>query len=90
MTAQRQAHASNYMNWAKTQSRAPFNLATSGLDNLELSELDVKIEDLALTGTSGYGYPPLLEAIAGRMNVGVDCYRDRHFASESFGDGRHR
>lgn len=72
MTAQRQAHASSYMNWAKTQSRAPFNLATSGLDNLELSELDVKIEDLALTETSGYGYPPLLEAIAGRMNVGVD------------------
>jgi aspartate/methionine/tyrosine aminotransferase len=60
------------MNWAKTQSRAPFNLATSGLDNLELSELDVKLDDLALTGTSGYGYPPLLEAIAKRMNVGTD------------------
>jgi aspartate/methionine/tyrosine aminotransferase len=72
MTAQSQAHASNYMNWAKTQSRARFNLATSGLDNLELSELDVKIEELAITGTNGYGHPPLLEAIAGRMNVGVD------------------
>ncbi|MBA2702956.1 MAG: pyridoxal phosphate-dependent aminotransferase [Blastocatellia bacterium] len=72
MTAQREAHVSDYMNWAKTRSRARFNLATSGLDNLELSELDVKLEDLALTGTSGYGYPPLLEAIAKRMNVGTD------------------
>ncbi|HEX3280988.1 MAG TPA: pyridoxal phosphate-dependent aminotransferase [Pyrinomonadaceae bacterium] len=72
MTAQREVHASNYMNWAKTQSRATFNLATSGLDNLELSELDVSLEDIALTGTSGYGYPPLLDAIAKRMEVGTD------------------
>jgi aspartate/methionine/tyrosine aminotransferase len=72
MTAQREPHASTYMNWAKTQSRAPFNLATSGLDNLELSELDAKLDDLALTGNDRYGYPPLLEAIAKRMNVGAD------------------
>src|SRR6476620_11183635 len=63
---------SEYMNWAKTQSHARFNLATSGLDNLELSELDVKLDDLALTGSDRYGYPPLLDAIARRMNVGTD------------------
>ena len=28
MAAQREAHASDYMNWAKTRSRARFNLAT--------------------------------------------------------------
>ncbi len=72
MTAQREAHTSDYMNWAKTRSRARFNLATSGLQNLELSELDVKLDDLELTGTSGYGYPPLLDAIAQRLSVGVD------------------
>jgi aspartate/methionine/tyrosine aminotransferase len=72
MTAQREAHASNYMNWAKTQSRATFNLATSGLDNLQLSELEVKLADLALTGADSYGYPPLLNAIAKRMDVGAD------------------
>ncbi|MDQ1639941.1 MAG: hypothetical protein QOF62_3280 [Pyrinomonadaceae bacterium] len=72
MTAQREAHASNYMNWAKTQSRARFNLATSGLDNLELSALDVELGDLALTGADSYGYPPLLNAIAKRMDVGAD------------------
>ncbi|MGI8837525.1 MAG: pyridoxal phosphate-dependent aminotransferase [Pyrinomonadaceae bacterium] len=71
MTAQREAHTSDYMNWAKTRSRARFNIATSGLQNLELSELDVKLDDLELTGTSGYGYPPLLNAIAQRLSVNV-------------------
>lgn len=72
MTAQRATHASDYMNWAKTRSRARFNLATSGLQNLPLSELDVKLDDLELTGMSGYGYPPLLDAISRRLNVSVD------------------
>jgi aspartate/methionine/tyrosine aminotransferase len=72
MTVQRQAYASDYMNWAKTRSRALLNLATSGLDNLMLSELDVSLNDLELTGTSGYGYPPLLDAIAKRLKVPTD------------------
>ena len=72
MTAKREAHTSDYMNWAKTRSRARYNLATSGLDNLELSELDVKLDDLALTGTAGYGYAPLIEAIAKKLRVGTD------------------
>ncbi len=66
------SHASEYMNWAKTRSRARFNLATSGLDNLQLSELDVTLNDLELTGTSAYGYPPLVEAIAKRLDVTTD------------------
>src|SRR6185436_1783407 len=45
---------------------------TSGLQNLPLSELDVKLDDLELTGVSGYGYPPLLDAISRRLNVNVD------------------
>ena len=72
MTAQRQAHASDYMNWAKTRSRARFNLATSGLDNLALNDLNVSLGDLELTGTDSYGYPPLLEAIAKRLKVHTD------------------
>jgi aspartate/methionine/tyrosine aminotransferase len=72
MTVQHQAYASDYMNWAKTRSRARFNLATSGLDNLMLSELDVSLKDLELTGTSGYGYPPLLDAIANRLSLPTD------------------
>ncbi|HEX9630382.1 MAG TPA: pyridoxal phosphate-dependent aminotransferase [Pyrinomonadaceae bacterium] len=72
MTAQREAHGSDYMNWAKTRSRARFNLATSGLDNLELNDLNVSLNDLELTGADGYGYSPLLEAIAKRLNVQKD------------------
>ncbi len=68
----RDAKASQYMNWAKTRSRARFNLATSGLDKLELNDLNVSLNDLELTGTDGYGYQPLLEAIAKRLNVHMD------------------
>ncbi|HKP46493.1 MAG TPA: pyridoxal phosphate-dependent aminotransferase [Pyrinomonadaceae bacterium] len=66
------ANRSQYMNWAKLHSGARFNLATSGLDNLSLRDLDFKLEDLELTGSDRYGYPPLLEAIATRLKVGKE------------------
>lgn len=58
-----EAHAA-YMEWAKLHSGARFNLATSGLPHLPLRDLRVRLEDLELTSDAGYGYPPLLEAIA--------------------------
>ena len=64
---------SEYMHWAKTSSSAPFNLATSGLENLKLRDLRVSIDDLEITGDSGYGYPPLISALAGRFRVDQDC-----------------
>ena len=66
---ERRARASQYMHWAKTRSRARFNLATSGLANLKLEELQVSLDDLELTGESGYGYPPLLSLLAERFRV---------------------
>ena len=54
---------SRYMEWAKTCSTARFNLATSGLTNVLLSEFPVQLEELEITG-GGYGYAPLLERIA--------------------------
>lgn len=72
MTAPREAHASEYMHWAKTRSRALYDLATSGLRNVKLSELDVSLEDLEITGVSGYAYEPLQEAIAARLKVEVE------------------
>lgn len=72
MTAILETHSSDYMHWAKTRSTARFNLATSGLRNTKLNELDVKIEDLEITGENGYGYEPLKHAIAFRLNVGVE------------------
>jgi aspartate/methionine/tyrosine aminotransferase len=57
------------MHWAKTRSGARFNLATSGLANLTLKELDVSLDDLQITGEGGYGYQPLIQMIAERFRV---------------------
>ncbi len=73
MIAARQAMGSEYMHWAKTSSRAPFNLATSGLANLKLQELQVSIDDLEITGNSGYGYAPLISTLADRYRVDPEC-----------------
>ena len=68
MTAARQVMSSSYMNWAKTSSSARFNLATSGVGNLKLSELRVSLDDLEITN-GGYGYQPLIQAISDRYRV---------------------
>ena len=64
---------SEYMHWAKTRSRARFNLATSGLDNLSLKDLRVSLDDLEITGTTGYGYEPLIRALAERHQTETAC-----------------
>lgn len=68
MTAAREVMTSSYMNWAKTSSVAKYNLATSGLGNLKLSELRVSLDDLEITN-GGYGYRPLMDLIATRYRV---------------------
>jgi aspartate/methionine/tyrosine aminotransferase len=72
MSGTRQVRASDYMHWAKTRSSARFNLATSGLGNLPLTDLQVRIEDLELTRGGGYGFEPLQQALAQRLNVSAD------------------
>lgn len=67
----REVISSSYMNWAKTSSTAKFNLATSGLGNLKLSELRVSLDDLEITN-GGYGYQPLMQLIADRYRVDTD------------------
>src|SRR4029077_15434204 len=41
---------SDYMHWSKTQSRARFNLATSGVAAYPLRELPVDLEKLEING----------------------------------------
>jgi aspartate/methionine/tyrosine aminotransferase len=60
---------SAYMDWAKLHSSAKHNLATSGMVNLPLAELDVDLEELEINGPTIYGYEPLLETIARRYRV---------------------
>jgi aspartate/methionine/tyrosine aminotransferase len=68
-----EAH-SPYLVWVKTQHKAKYNLATSGVSNLPLSKLPVRIEDLAISGqTPGYGYAPLQESLARHTGVSKDC-----------------
>jgi aspartate/methionine/tyrosine aminotransferase len=61
--------SSEYMHWAKTRSRARFNLATSGLANLKLADLEVSLDDLEITTETGYGHPPLLQLLAQRFQI---------------------
>ena len=63
---------SEYMHWAKTQSRARFNLATSGVGAFPLGELGV-LPPLEINGDNSYGYAPLKRAIAERHGVDEDC-----------------
>jgi aspartate/methionine/tyrosine aminotransferase len=60
------------MIWAKTRSRARFNLATSGIPGYPLAELGVRIEELEINGPGGYGYTPLREAISDEYGVPVE------------------
>jgi aspartate/methionine/tyrosine aminotransferase len=59
------------MEWAKTRSTARFNLATSGLTSVPMTEFPLQIEDLEITG-GGYGYGPLLERISRHTGAPVD------------------
>ena len=66
--------SSVYMLWAKTRTHAArFNLATSGMPNYPLADLDVSLSDIELSGPSLYGYEPLQRAIAAKCNVAPDC-----------------
>ncbi|HEV2447853.1 MAG TPA: pyridoxal phosphate-dependent aminotransferase [Candidatus Sulfopaludibacter sp.] len=64
---------SDYMHWAKTQSRARYNLATSGVGPFPLRELPYDLSRLEINGDNKYGYAPLKEAIASRAGVDPDC-----------------
>ena len=64
---------SDYMLWAKTQSHAKFNLATSGVGPFPLADLPVTIDQLEINGDSAYGYAPLQRSIAKKCGVDPDC-----------------
>lgn len=57
------------MHWAKTQSRARFNLATSGVGSFPLAQIPMGMDELEINGDNMYGYEPLLRAIAAKYGV---------------------
>lgn len=65
---------SAYMEWAKTRSRARYNLATSGVPGYPLAGLGATMADLEINkSTSGYGFMPLQEAIGAEYGVPAEC-----------------
>jgi len=69
MTYRRTEARTAYIEWAKLQAEAKYNLAASGMKGLPLSELPVKWEEMELSPGGSYGYPPLLERLAARYGV---------------------
>ncbi|HEU0302062.1 MAG TPA: aminotransferase class I/II-fold pyridoxal phosphate-dependent enzyme [Longimicrobium sp.] len=68
-----EAFGSEYLRWAKTKPPARYDLTSSGVPYLALRELPVALDDLELSGTGAYGYPPLQQAIAARYGVDEAC-----------------
>lgn len=66
-------YGSDYLRWAKTKPAALFDLTSSGVPYLPLRELPVTLDELEISGTGAYGYPPLQQAIAGRYRVEEAC-----------------
>ena len=64
---------SDYMHWAKTQSRARYNLATSGVGAYPIRELGFDCARLEINGDNSYGYKPLQRAIAQEYAVDPEC-----------------
>jgi aspartate/methionine/tyrosine aminotransferase len=61
------------MYWSKTQSRARFNLATSGVAPFPVRELPFNLEKLEINGDNSYGYAPLQQAIAAHHGIDREC-----------------
>jgi aspartate/methionine/tyrosine aminotransferase len=73
MSGMQRTKRSVYMEWAKTRSHARFNLATSGLTSVPLSEFPVRLEDLEITAPGAYGYEPLRQRLARHSGVPEEC-----------------
>jgi aspartate/methionine/tyrosine aminotransferase len=71
MTLPAQVRQSDYMDFAKYGTTARFNLASSGVLDAQLSDLDLTLDDLALHGPNAGGYRPLMQKIADRFGVEV-------------------
>ncbi len=73
MSGSERTKRSVYMEWAKTRSHARFNLATSGLMSVPLSEFPVRLEDLEITAPGAYGYGLLQQRLARHNGVPEEC-----------------
>lgn len=73
MEGETRPFGSEYLHWAKTHPAAKYDLTSSGMPFLKLRRLPVKLRNLELSGSGGYGHEPLLQAIAARYRVPREC-----------------
>jgi aspartate/methionine/tyrosine aminotransferase len=64
---------SEYMHWAKMHRPAKWNLATSGLTPASIGDFQLSLSDIEVSGTSGYGYEPLLAELSKKSGAPADC-----------------
>ena len=64
---------SDYMRFAKLDTAARFNLASSGVADCAMANLGAEIGSLKLHGSNSYGYAPLVEAVADRFSIDPAC-----------------
>src|ERR1700730_18162694 len=67
------AKQSAFLHWAKIRPKVKSDLASSGILNLPLTELDVKLSNLELHGENAYGSPVLVDAVAARCKIDAEC-----------------
>ena len=73
MSPQRRDIRSGYIEWAKLRSQARYNLAQSDVEHVPFADLHAQITDLEISGPGGYGYEPLLQKLAAKSGVPVEC-----------------
>jgi hypothetical protein len=67
------AKQSTFLHWAKMRPKVKYDLASSGILDLPLAELDVKLSNLELRGENAYGYPALVDALAAHCKIDPEC-----------------
>lgn len=65
--------SSDYMHFAKLETHAKFNLASSGIADCSLADIGPDAADFVLHGDNAYGWPTLAETIAARFGVPQSC-----------------
>ena len=64
---------SSYLEWTKAHGYVTYNLAISGVPPLDVSLVSPSVDDFTMVIDNEYGWPPLLERIAKRYDVGAEC-----------------
>lgn len=73
MNYSRTHHEAPYLEFAKLNSHAKYNLATSGVKPMSRAEFDVSMEGLEINRETPYGSPELQKRIAAHCAVPEEC-----------------